>query len=71
MAYWESADQVAAALDEYLVASVLDMIAGSWPVDVVTIAHPVQNVRGIRLLEARGLARLGEQDGRVAFVWRR
>lgn len=71
MAYWVTRDQLAGALDEHLVATVLDMIANGWPVDVVTITHPAQNARGIRLLEARGLAKVDEQGGRTTFAWRR
>jgi len=71
MAYWVTQDQLEGGLDEHLVATVLDTIAASWPVDQVTISHPTQNPRGIAILERLGLAKLGENDGQLAFTWKR
>ncbi len=71
MAYWVTADQLQTGLDEHLVATVLDTIAASWPVDSVTITHPVQNPRGIAILERRGLTKLGDKGGQIGFAWRR
>lgn len=71
MAYWVVEDQLANGLDEHVVATVLGNVEAAWPVDQVTISHPVQNPRGIKILERRGLEMLGRKDGNVTFVWKR
>lgn len=71
MAYWVIESELENDLDAYLVDSVLDMIHRTWPVDVVTIAHPPQNPRGIEILEERGLERVGDDPASFVYQWRR
>jgi len=71
MAYWVVASELENDLDAHLLASLLERIEASWPVDVVTIQHPEQNPRGIELLEAQGLHRIGDDPETHIYQWRR
>lgn len=71
MAYWIVESQLEHDLDVHLVDTVLDMIADTWPVDVVTIGHPAENPRGIEILERRGLARTSDDPKVNVFQWKR
>lgn len=71
MAYWVVADQLASGLDAHVVATVLEAIEADWPVDKVTIAHPVENPRGIRILREHGLEKVAENAEQITFAWQR
>tara|TARA_R110002126_G_scaffold29583_6_gene97523 strand:+ start:3736 stop:4359 length:624 start_codon:yes stop_codon:yes gene_type:complete len=71
MAYWVVESELENDLDVHVVDTVLDMIADTWPVDVVTIGHPEQNPRGIKILEQRGLARASDDPNVHVFQWKR
>jgi len=71
MTYWVTVDQLDEELDVHLVDTMLDMFEATWPVDQVVLDLPVQNPRGMKILEQRRLDRLDGNDGRVVFAWTR
>jgi hypothetical protein len=71
MTYWVIESQLEHELDVHVVDTVLDMIADTWPIDVVTIQLPEQNTRGIEILEKRGMARASDDPKVHVFQWKR
>jgi len=63
--------ELANDLDVHVVDTVLDMVAETWPIDMVTIQLPAQNPRGIEIMEQRGLARASDDPKVNVFQWKR
>tara|TARA_R110002096_G_scaffold42893_5_gene115354 strand:- start:35 stop:685 length:651 start_codon:yes stop_codon:yes gene_type:complete len=69
--FWVTEDQLKQSLDKHLIEIVIDHVKQIWPVDFVEFPIPIQNERGIQILNEIGLEVSNEGASQSTFLWSR
>lgn len=70
VAFWVIESELANDLDKQLVASVLDLLEQTYPVDFAHFSLPIQNARGVAVLSGLGLTEIASPtETHRLFLW--